>query len=89
MDKDGVRKSYRFIDFGMMSRKGNSVPTHSNTLGLDLNAIQWLASTQITHIYLKNNISNQMRKFTLTKTRSLTFQKLAKDFLSTITKEKK
>jgi len=68
VDANNKRKSYRFIDMGEVEKEG-SVPVYMNTLQLDLPAIDWFSSTNITAIYLRNNISLQMRKLSIPQNR--------------------
>ena len=61
MDFNQIRKSYRFMEMGELSQDAGK-PVHSNSLQLDLAAIEWLSGNDITTIYIKNNVSNQMRE---------------------------
>ena len=79
MDVNQTRRSYRFIGMGEMNRNGG-IPVQTNILQLDMSALQWFASNDITTIYLKNNISNEMRKFTLTENRLREFNEMAACF---------
>ncbi|MEL6973077.1 MAG: hypothetical protein AAFO02_23135, partial [Bacteroidota bacterium] len=79
MDANQVRRSYRFIGMGEMERQGG-IPVHTNLLQLDMTALQWFSDNNITTIYLKNNISNEMRKFTLTSNRLQAFNTMARCF---------
>ena len=80
MDNNDARKSYRFIEMGEMSRQGSGTPVHQNTLQLDLAAIEWFSKVPIKTLYIKNNISNEMRKFTVNVSRQTEFHTLAKCF---------
>ena len=79
MDANQLRRSYRFIGMGEMERQGG-IPVQTNILQLDMTALQWFAENSITTIYLKNNISNEMRKFTLTSNRLKEFNAMARCF---------
>ncbi|MFK7936094.1 MAG: hypothetical protein AB8G22_21450 [Saprospiraceae bacterium] len=79
MDANRTRRSYRFINMGELKREG-ATPVHINTLQMDLAAVKWFATNPINTIYIKNNISNQMRKFTVNASRQTEFQRLATCF---------
>ncbi|MCB0579927.1 MAG: hypothetical protein KDD10_11550, partial [Phaeodactylibacter sp.] len=87
MDVNGMRRSYRFVGMGEMEREGGT-PVYHNILQLDLAAIQWFAGTGINVLYIKNNISNQMRKFTINESRQSEFSLLVTCFNRRIDKEK-
>ncbi|MCB0636973.1 MAG: hypothetical protein KDC54_10175, partial [Lewinella sp.] len=76
MDANQTRRSYRFIGMAEINNEGG-VPIHSNILQLDMTALQWFSNNLITTIYLKNNISNEMRKYTFTENRLREFNQLA------------
>ncbi|MFT4972408.1 MAG: hypothetical protein ACI9JY_001612, partial [Saprospiraceae bacterium] len=82
-DGSGNRKTYRFIEMGEMTRQRNA-PVHKNILQLDLAAIDWFTRTNITTIYIKNNISNQMRKLTVNLNRQVAFKNMARCFQQTL-----
>ena len=79
MDANKTRRSYRFVGMGEVNTE-RGVPIHSNVLQLDVAALNWFSSNVITTLYLKNNISNEMRKFTLTSTRLNDFNTMATCF---------
>ena len=83
MDYGGNRKAYRFIEMGEMDRSGGT-PVHQNVLQLDLTAVKWFAKTTISTIYIKNNISNEMRKFTVNSNRQTEFRNMANCFVSSL-----
>ena len=83
LDANQTRKSYRFIDIGYKEKQGTT-PVHSNILQLDLEAVKWLANNAITIFYIKNNISNQMRKMTITGTRQSDMRQQAICFLKAL-----
>ena len=87
MDDNGMRRSYRFVGMGEMEREGGT-PVYHNILQLDLAAIQWFANSGINVLYIKNNISNQMRKFTINESRQSEFKQLAACFNQRLDKEK-
>ncbi|MEM0995362.1 MAG: hypothetical protein AAGI49_20180, partial [Bacteroidota bacterium] len=80
MDANRVRKSYRFIGSSESDRSGE-IPVFSNVLQLDMAAVKWLSGTSINTIYLKNNIDNQMRKFTVNANRQTEFKQMASCFI--------
>ncbi|MEZ4951293.1 MAG: hypothetical protein R2784_18190 [Saprospiraceae bacterium] len=55
-----------------MTKQGGA-PIFQNDLKLDLEAIKWFSQGNIEVIYIKNNISNQMRKFTVNPNRQAEF----------------
>ncbi|RMF00759.1 MAG: hypothetical protein D6772_05905, partial [Bacteroidetes bacterium] len=79
MDANRTRRSYRFTGMGEMLNEGG-IPVYTNYLQLAMTAAEWFANSKITTIYLKNNISNEMRKFTLTQSRLQEFNALAACF---------
>ncbi|MEL7220766.1 MAG: hypothetical protein AAGJ93_05565, partial [Bacteroidota bacterium] len=83
MDANRTRRSYRFVGMGEMNRQGG-IPVQTNVLQLDVTALEWFAAKSITTIYLKNNISNEMRKFTLTSNRLNAFNAMAACFYSVL-----
>ena len=85
MDGSGTRKSYRFIEMGEMTRQSGT-PVHKNVLQLDLAAINWFSKAQINTLYIKNNISNQMRKLTVNSNRQTAFRTMAICFLQNLDK---
>jgi len=85
MDKSKARKSYRFIGMGEITNK-RGTPTQKNILELDLAAVNWLATTTINTIYIKNNISNRMIKFTVNTNRQTEFKSLCSCFNNTLDK---
>jgi len=87
MDNTSQRKSYRFIETGELKR-GKGTPTYENILALDMAAIKWFATSNINTIYIKNNISNEMRKFTVNQSRQTDFRVGAVCFNNTIDKDK-
>ncbi len=87
MDKSGSRKSYRFEGMGELKNKGG-VPVYINKLRINLEAISTIATSYITTIYIKNNVSNKMRKFTLTAKRRKELQMLGKCFYTALDKSK-
>ncbi|MCB0588984.1 MAG: hypothetical protein KDD06_27095, partial [Phaeodactylibacter sp.] len=87
MDVNSTRRSYRFIGMGEMEREGGT-PVYNNILQLDLAAIQWFASSGINVLYIKNNISNQMRKFTINESRQSEFAQLVACFNQRLDREK-
>jgi len=64
MDGNKNRKSYRFIEANKSKKQGET-PVNENLLQLDLAAVKWFAASKIPLFYIKNNISNQMRKMTI------------------------
>ncbi|NJK84491.1 MAG: hypothetical protein HC912_12575 [Saprospiraceae bacterium] len=80
MDVNQVRKSYRFVETGNNSNNGGT-PISENILQLDLDAAKWLASTSIVTIYIKNNVENQMRKFTVIENRQQELKQMAVCFV--------
>ncbi|MCI5082608.1 MAG: hypothetical protein MRY78_12990, partial [Saprospiraceae bacterium] len=87
MDANKNRKSYRFIEMGEMVRE-KGTPVYQNILQLDIAAMEWFERSQITTIYIKNNSSNQMRKFTFNGNRQTEFRQMAACFMETLDKEK-
>ncbi|MEK7254593.1 MAG: hypothetical protein AAB316_07610, partial [Bacteroidota bacterium] len=79
VDMNGTRRSYRFIEMGEMVKEGGT-PIHQNTMKLDLAAIEWFAGSIIREIFIKNNVKNQMLKFTITPNRQTEFQAMAHCF---------
>jgi len=79
-DQNNIRQEYRFIEMGELNRQGGGAPVHQNVLQLNLAAIDWFASSQIHTIYIKNNISNEIRKFTVNTGRQEEFYLLANCF---------
>ena len=72
MSTDNTRKVYKFIAFGEMNTASGQ-PVYSNTLQLNLDAIKWFASNTMATIYVKNNTTRQMRKFSVNPDRKLEF----------------
>ncbi|MEM1217664.1 MAG: hypothetical protein AAGH79_02075 [Bacteroidota bacterium] len=73
MDDKSTRKAYRFIEMGEMKAESGT-PVHVNLLQLDVAAVDWFSNTNIVTIYIKNNISNEMRKFTVNASRQSSFR---------------
>ena len=86
MDANKTRKSYRFVELGF-KEKQSTTPVHYNTLQLDLEAARWFANNNITIFYIKNNVSNQMRKMTVTGTRQTDIRSFATCFLRSLDEE--
>ena len=87
MDKNKTRKSYRFIEMGELIRRGGT-PVHQNVLQLDLAALNWFSTALMNTIYIKNNISNKMFKFTVNPNRQAEFKHLATCFNNSLDKTK-
>ncbi|MEM6967608.1 MAG: hypothetical protein AAF573_22785 [Bacteroidota bacterium] len=87
MDTKKSRKSYRFVGMGEINTK-RGTPIQTNTLELDLAAINWFATSPISTIYIRNYINNKMVKFTVTSNRQREFKSLATCFNNTIDKTK-
>jgi len=87
VDQASNRKSYRFVGMGEVVRQGGT-PVYQNILQLDLAAISWFSSSIITTIYIKNNISNEMRKFTVNGSRQADFKSSITCFDNTLDKSK-
>ncbi|HQU61373.1 MAG TPA: cell envelope integrity protein TolA, partial [Saprospiraceae bacterium] len=87
MDENTVRRSYRFIDMGEVITEGGT-PVYYNILQLDLGAIQWFANSNITTLYIKNNISKEMRKFTINDSRKAEFSQLVACFSQKLDRSK-
>jgi hypothetical protein len=87
MDDNTVRRAYRFIGALEASQEG-ATPVYTNILQLDLAAIQWFASVGINTIYIKNNISKEMRKFTINDSRKAEFSQLVACFNQRLDKSK-
>ena len=64
LNKSGERRFYRFIEMGEMVRESGT-PVYQNVLQMDLAAIDWMLETDVEVMYTKNNVSNQIRKFTI------------------------
>ena len=73
MDGTSTRKAYRFIEMGEMKTESGT-PIHVNLLQLDVAAVEWFSNSNIVTIYIKNNISNEMRKFTVNANRQTSFR---------------
>ena len=73
MDVNSVRKGYRFVEMGEM-RDDKGTPEYHNFLQINLAAVQWFSEVDITTIYIKNNISREMRKFTVNPNRLADFR---------------
>lgn len=88
MDTNKARKKYLFSGKGeMIEKKDNTF--HYNTISLNLETIHWLASSNITNFYIKNNIDNELRKFSLELPQQTTFKNLASCFAQGLMSEKK
>jgi len=83
IDVNSLRRSYRF--FGrLITEKEGSTPVHSNFLQLDLEAIRWLAAVNLQTLYIKDNVNNEMRKFTVNAARQEEFRRLTSCFYETL-----
>ncbi|MBL7794670.1 MAG: hypothetical protein JNK77_20210, partial [Saprospiraceae bacterium] len=87
LDMGQNRRSFRFIGMGEMTQD-KGTPVHQNILQLDLPAVQWFSSSDIATLYIKNNISNEMRKFTVNPNRQLELRQAATCFMQMIDKSK-
>lgn len=85
IDDQQNRRSYRFVEMGEMSKDGGS-PVHQNTLQLDLSAIEWFSTSMMSIIFIKNNVKNQMLKFTVNPNRQTDFQLMANCFYQKLDK---
>jgi hypothetical protein len=83
VDSTMERRSYRFVEMGEMITDG-SVPIYQNVLQLNMTAVEWLAASFITTIYIRNNVSKEMRKFTVNPNRQSEFRQLATCFYQTL-----
>ncbi|MBK8705953.1 MAG: hypothetical protein IPN33_21955 [Saprospiraceae bacterium] len=87
LDMGQNRRSFRFIGMGEMTQD-KGTPVHQNILQLDLPAVQWFSSSDIATLYIKNNINNEMRKFTDNPNRQLELRHAATCFMQMIDKSK-
>lgn len=87
MDNNKERRGYRFVDFGDM-RQEAGVPVYTNTLQLDLSALEWFSNSIITTIYLKNNTTNEMQKLSVQSSRQSEFLALARCYYNKLNKTK-
>jgi hypothetical protein len=85
IDDKNTRRSFRFVEMGEMSTDGGT-PAHQNTLALDLASMQWFAENVMTTVFIKNNVKNQMLKFTVNTNRQSEFQSLASCFSQKLNK---
>ncbi len=79
MDVNTVRKGYRFVGAGE-TKDDNGTPEYINYLQINLAAVQWFSEADINTIYIKNNISKEMRKFTVNPNRMTDFRIMADCF---------
>ena len=79
IDEMKNRRSYRFIEMGEMVRDGGT-PVHQNTLDIDVAALEWFAQNKMVVIFIKNNVKNQMLKFTVNESRQSAFNRMASCF---------
>ena len=79
MDKSKNRILCSFIGTGENATEGEA-SVHYNILNLDAKMIDWFSTNTITTVYIKNNIKNEMRKFTINESRRAEFKQLAKCF---------
>lgn len=79
MDVNSVRKGYCFVEMGEMKEEGG-MPEYHNFLQINLDAIQWFSEVDINTIYIKNNLSKEMRKFTVNPNRMADFRFMATCF---------
>ena len=68
------------VNFIGKSKSKNENQAHYNFLGIDKKLIDWLSTNIITTIYIKDNIKNEMRKFTINESRQAEFKRLANCF---------
>ena len=87
LSSSGVRKIYKFVDFGEMDTESGQ-PVYTNTLELDIEAIRWFATNTMATIYIRNNTTLQMRKFSVNPDRKNEFQNFASCFLRAMSKGK-
>ena len=87
MDNNKERRGYKFIDPGEMTQE-SGVPVYTNTLQLDLAALEWFSHSIITTIYLKNNTTNEMQKLTVQSSRQSEFLALARCYNDKLIKSK-
>jgi hypothetical protein len=83
IDATGVRKAYRFIEMGELNQEGNT-PVFSNVLQLDLATVNWFATSSVNTFFIKNNITNEGRKFTVNANRQNAFRSMAVCFNQTL-----
>ena len=86
-DNNKERRGYKFVDLGEMKQEAG-VPVYSNTLQLDLAALEWFSRSIITTIYLKNNTTNEMQKLTVQSSRQSEFLGLARCYYNKLNKSK-
>ena len=87
IDDNKNRRSYRFVEMGEMIRDGGT-PVHQNTLEIDLAALDWFAQNDMEVIFIKNNVKNQMLKFTVNDSRQTDFKNMASCFSSKLDRTK-
>lgn len=88
MDNQNTRRSYKFVEQGELDTKSGGKPRYLNSLQLDASAVQWMANSTITTIYIKNVATNEMRKFTFNENRVTEFKAVAACFFSALDKSK-
>jgi hypothetical protein len=84
VDSTGVERIYKFNSMDELAP--GAVPTHRNNLLLDINALKWLAESNITAINFINWVDRQKYKFTINKDRQGEFNKLTSCFYNNLDK---
>ncbi|MBK7343354.1 MAG: hypothetical protein IPJ06_09860 [Saprospiraceae bacterium] len=85
-DLNQVRHAFRFVEMGQ--RSTGQMNTYENVLLLDLEAIQWLASTYIDKIYIKKFVSHKIYRYLLNENRREELRQMATCFLQRLDKSK-
>jgi len=78
-DSGNVRMAFQFFEFEQTVIEGDT-PLSRNFFQMDKAAMEWLANSYISVIWLKDNIKKEIRKFKLDEDRKLYLNKMAACF---------
>ena len=81
------KRTFRFTGLGEVVKTG-ATTGRVNTLQLDLPAVEWLSTNDITGFYVINNVKHQLQRITLLPNRTQEFRLLSGCFLNAIDKSK-
>jgi len=88
MDTSDIRKVFKFFQIGRkLTKDGASV--FGNAIQLDLEEVKWLANASIKTIYIKNNKTDELRKFIVNSSRQAAFGYLTACFYNALDKPEK
>lgn len=83
IDSMNVRKIFKFFQIGRkLTKTGETV--FGNAIQLDSEAVKWLANSFIKTIYIKNNITNEIRKYIINKENQVAFNNISACFYNAL-----